>query len=233
MALADHITDSTKLREEEIEAIISDYVKYDPDNATIVLLPKTQGLTAERKILLYLVALRGWQFLPKGNTLSSDATPGDIAKVTGVIAGTVRPTLRALEHNKIVSSRNGRYELPAHNISRVGESIKSADSIITHRIERTTKTIQQTEQNEKKSSVKKVQTVKPVLAEGFKKLLSEKWFQGGKTMQELKERLDQLAIIAPSSQLPFHLLKACRDGKLSRKKEDVNGKSVWVYSNPE
>jgi len=79
---------------------------------------------------------------------------------------------------------------------------------------------------------KKTTHNKPSLAEAFEKLLQANWFKGGKTLANLKDKLEEMAVIVPASHLPVHLLKACRGDhpRLTRNKEAVNGKKLWVYS---
>lgn len=231
MALKDHVTDSAKLSEEEIESIIADFLKYDPANKAVVFLPKAHNLSAEKKILLHLVALRGWRFVVKENPPAADALPREIERVTGLRGGTLRPTLRSLVESKMLDSRKGRYEIPAHNLGRVRDAMASGRSTVTSRpssLERNT---------DKKSAAKltpnkKVSHYKPSLTEAFEKLLAANWFKGGKTLTQLKEKLEEAAVIVPVSRLPVHLLKAIREKppRLTRNKEEVNGKRVWVYS---
>ena len=229
MALKDHTTDSAKLSEEMIEGIINGLVKYDPNNLTIHLLPKTHNFSAEKKILLFLVALRGWSFIVKDTSLS-DASPTEIEKNTGVRGGTVRPILRSLVQSKMLIDHKGRYEMPAHNLIHAKDIINKSEAVTfandpfgsffgPQRIEKPAK-------NKPKMRGKKG---KPLLGEKFNELLQKKWFKGGKTASDLKVRLDEMTVFPPVVQLPFHLLQACRKGLLTREKEEVDGKNVWVY----
>lgn len=230
MSLKDHITDSTKLKEEEIEAIIADNLKYDPDHSTVVFLPKTQTLSVEKRILLYMVALRGWRFVVEEKPPNSDASPAEIEKATGLRGGTIRPILRAMVQSRILASHKGRYELPAHNMGRVREAINNERGLSIHRNESVGHKKSPGSFDDRKKAGRKTTGSKVSLAIGFRSLLDSGWFEEGKTLLKLKDKLDQMTIIVPKSQLPFYLLKAIRDGKLHRIKELVNGKSVWLYS---
>jgi len=236
MPLKNHITDSAKLSEEEIEGIIADFVKYDPEHKAIVFLPKAQELSAEKKILLHLVSLRGWRFVVEENSPATDASPREIERVTGVRGGTLRPILRALAQSKMLNSQKGRYEIPAHNVGRVRAAMASGESMVTSHSK------YDSQSNDKKKKVNK-STIKPnlqkrgsknkpSLADSFEKLLQANWFRGGKTLTQLKDRLEEMAVIVPMSHLPVHLLKACREEnpRLKRNKETINGKKIWVYS---
>jgi hypothetical protein len=84
-----------------------------------------------------------------------------------------------------------------------------------------------------KSSIgKRGSSNKHSASEAFDKLLKTKWFKGGKTLIDLREKLKEMAIIVPTSQLPQYLLKACRGEHptLERKQETMSGKKLWVYS---
>ena len=231
MALKDHVTDSAKLSEDEIESIIADHTKYDPTNQSIVLLPKALELSVEKKILLYLVALRGWKFVVEENPPASDASPRDIELVTGIRGGTLRPMLRALVQSRMLESRKGRYEIPAHNLGRVREAMMGGGTTVTSRPNPESQK-KRKKGTAKSSTSKKYSEVKPSLADAFEKLIQEKWFRGGKTLAQLKSKLEDRAVIVPTSHLPVHLLKACRSTppRLVRNKENRGGKVLWVYS---
>ncbi len=230
MALKDHVTDSAKLREEEIEVIISDLIKYDPANKAIVLLPKAQSLPVEKKILLYLVALRGWHFVVKEDPPATDALPREIERATGVRGGTLRPALRGLVHSRMLDCKNGRYEIPAHNLGRVREAMTSGGSTLIAR-QPLGSASKGTKAKPPKVS-KKGFGAKPSLKESFDELVAKNWFQGGKTTTQLKDKLEESAVIVPMSRLPVYLLTAVRGKpqKLKREKKDVGGKDIWVYS---
>ena len=232
MALKDHVTDSAKLSEAEIESIIADYLKYDPTNKAVVFLPKTHGLSVEKKILLHLVALRGWRFVVKDSPPAADALPREIERVTGVRGGTLRPMLRALVQSKMLDSRKGRYEIPAHNLGRVRDAMANGGSTVTSRPASQEPTKKGKKTGNKVASGKKGSHNKPSLSEAFEKLLQAKWFKDGKTLAQLKDKLEEMTIIVPASHLPVHLLKACRGDspRLVRNKETINGKKLWVYS---
>ncbi|MBP6060546.1 MAG: hypothetical protein KA515_00885 [Candidatus Pacebacteria bacterium] len=233
MALKDHITDSTKVSEEEIEGIIADYIKYDPSHKMVVFLPKAQNLSNEKKILLYLVGLKGWQFVVKDNPPTNEALPRDIERVTGIRGGSLRPMLRSLLQSKMLNSRKGKYEIPTHNFGRVREIMAGGGSTITNRPANSEKPGKKKKDGiAKSSSSKKNNKNKPSLAETFEKLLNDKWFKDGKTLSQLSDKLEAMAVIVPSSHLPVHLLKACRgeNPRLTRRKETFSGKKVWVYS---
>ena len=231
MALKDHTTDSAKLSEEQIEGIISGYIKYDPGRSSVVLLPKARELPAEKRILLFLVALRGWPYLVKDNTPPESAKPAQIVQATNVPGGTVRPTLRALVDANLLSYHHGQYEAPAHNLALIAEMLSgSASSAVRSRVRngKPKKVTKNTFEDEKKD--KRTGRNKLSLGEAFQKLVDEGWFRGGKTTSQLQETLKERTIYVPMTRLPVYLIGAYRSNKLDRHQEVREGnKKVWVY----
>ncbi len=229
MALKNHTIDSTKVSEEQIETIIADRIKYDPKNQKVVLLPNARTLSNDRKILLYLVALKGWKFLIEKDTPPEDASPLEITHSTGIPGGSVRPILRGLEDRKIIVTHKGRYEIPSHNLSTIQTLLSKQDPIgpvVTKHSKADSKSKSTKEAKAKRGSNN---SNKPTLGEGFASLMEKKWFKGGKTINQLKEKLDEMTIFPPIEQLPWHLLNAYRKGNLTRSKQTTDGKKVWVY----
>ncbi|MES2059696.1 MAG: hypothetical protein V4438_01560 [Patescibacteria group bacterium] len=229
MALKNHTIDSSKVSEEQIEAIIADRIKYDPKNQKVVLLPNARTLSNDRKILLYLVALKGWKFLIEKETPHEDASPLEITHATGIPGGSVRPILRGLEDRKIIITHKGRYEVPSHNLSTIQSLLSKQDPIgpvVTKHSKAESKS-----NSVKNAKAKRVSSNsnKPSLAEGFAILMEKKWFKGGKTTNQLKDKLDEMTIFPPIEQLPSHLLNAYRKGNLVRSKQNTDGKKIWVY----
>lgn len=229
MALKDHTIDSTKVAEEQVEAIIDGKIKYDPKNQDVVLLPEARGLSNDKKILVYLAALRGWPFLVKENTPPEDASPMEITHGTGIPGGSVRPLLRALEDGKVVVVKKGRYHLPSHNLATVSTILAGKSLSLGKTSASKTNGRKEKKVTKAQGGKRVVRGNKPTLAEGFATLMEKNWFKGGKNINQLKEKLDEMTIFPPLSQLPWHLLKAYRDGRLTRQKESQDGKKVWVY----
>lgn len=230
MSLKDHTTDSAKLSEEQIESIIAGRVKYDPQRGRIVFLPDAKNLSSEKRILLYMVALRGWEFVVGTDTPLYSAKPQKIGQDTGVRGGTARPILKNLADNGVLVSHHGSYEAPAHNLQMIADILLSdGNPRISAPASRPRKATITAETETKKKKNGRGST-KGSLAGAFKKLLEERWFEGGKTTSELKDKLREMAVHAPVTSLPKRLIGAYHAGHLTRKFEVRDGKEVLVYS---
>src|SRR5690242_19526362 len=95
MALKDLVATRRQLNEAAIEAIVKDYVRYDPDKAEIILTPAATRLPNKQKVLIYLVALEGWVYL-KPELEAASAKPAELENALGIPGGTLRPLLRDL-----------------------------------------------------------------------------------------------------------------------------------------
>jgi hypothetical protein len=232
MALKDHTIDSSKISEEQIEAIIADRIKYDLANQSVVLLPAARSLTNEKRILLYLTALQGWRFIVENEAPEENATPTQITQATGIPGGSVRPLLRGLENRKILVATKGKYGVPPHCLALVQTFLATETAL-----EPKEKSLQVSGKAGKGKATKrnagrraKNSSKKPTLAEGFEALIEKKWFAEGKTINQLKEELDDMTVFPPLEQLPWHLLRAFRAGRLQRERVLRDGKKIYVYS---
>jgi len=126
--------------------------------------------------------------------------------------------------------QKGRYEMPAHNLGRVREIMSSRGNAFTGR--HGPASGKEKNENSGPLAGKKTSRNKPSLGEAFEKLVNTRWFGEGKTISQLKEKLEEMAVIVPTSRLPVYLLKAVgsKPQRLTRNKVDIDGKKVWLYS---
>src|SRR5262249_17016980 len=72
------------------------------------------------------------------------------------------------------------------------------------------------------------------LVEKFNGWITEGFFDNPRTLSEVQGRFHEQGDILPPTSIPSSLLAAvrARPARLVRKKADVNGKDVWVYTRP-
>lgn len=241
MGLKDLIIDTEKASESLIEGIISTYVRYDPEHKKIALLPATRELSNRAKTLLFLVALKGWRFVLKEDVPLDEATPGEIEKATGIIGNSLRPNLRAMVTESLLLYRDGRYSVPTHNLSLVQEQMRQRGAAdlpgggsATPTRARSSKKVRAARASKSKTAAKSTSKVaKSSSGRGLKSklddLIGREWFKSGRTLKDLHEYLHTKALLVTMNQLPKQVLPFVRSEVLTRKKEDRDGKSVWVY----
>lgn len=109
MALKDLVVSHAELTEEQIENIVSPHARYDPVAKAIVLLPGAMSLSNRQRVIVYLVALRGWPFVVSEDTPPTSATPSEIERSLQIPGGTLRPILKDLRDARLIEGVEGRY----------------------------------------------------------------------------------------------------------------------------
>lgn len=222
MPLKDLTIDKSKATENLIESIIKPYIRYDTNSKSIFFLPGAEELNNIKKVLVYLVALKGWKFVTDEPT-PYEAKPDTISKHTGTKGNTLRPILSGLKERKIIIVKSGKYSIPDFNIQNV-KSIVEKEAAVGLR----TKSQKKKTKKQKKKVAES--TSSGMSKQQFESLIDSGWFDSKRVTNDVKDKLHELGIIVPSTSLPPYLLSAIRDGKLKRKKEDIEGKKIWVYS---
>jgi hypothetical protein len=236
MALRDLVAKTSVLTEQAIEDVVTDYVRYDPDERVIHLTPAAARLQNRGKVLIYLVALQGWPFISK-DQIPVDAKPAELEECLGIQGGTLRPILKELKDSHIVTELRGRYSIRTATLANIKAELgkiegsaprarlkkkrknTAAPDETSVPITKSTKSHQQTHPK-KKSGDKATQ---------FGKWIDEGFFDAPKTLAEVQKRFHKEGMIVPRTSVPGYLLKAIRSGRLTREEADVNGKRVWVY----
>jgi hypothetical protein len=243
MALKDLIASKSSLAEEVIEEIVGDFVRYDPDEKSVVFTPEAHGLSNRAKVLIYLVAIQGWPYVVDGE-VPVDAKPAEIEEQTGVIGGSLRPTLKELKDRNIISEKSGRYsarsvglqaikaelngDAPAKVQTRQKPRAKKAKASQSEpNVESTTVGADQGGKSNSKGNRRSVS--RNGVGERFYGWIQDGYFDQPKTLSEVQAQFHNEAIIIPRTSLPSYLLKAVRDRKLTRAKATIGNKLVWTY----
>ncbi len=246
MALKDLIAQRSALAEDSIEQIIKNYVRYEPDEREIAFTPEFASLGNKGKILVYLVAIEGWSFVVD-DLVATETKPADLEDKLGIPGGSLRPTLKDLKDRHLVVSKGAGYSVRASSLSAIQRELdaragdapvrgrkttrKAKTSTATDTIERVANSITgeaggtpaAKEQKKRKSASggDLKQTFNGWIAEGF--------FDKPKTLADVQARFHEEAILIPRTSIPKYLLAGVRDKALSRNKQDVNGKQLWMY----
>jgi len=237
VALKDLVASKALLAENVIEQIVSDYIRFDTEHKEIAFTTAANDLSNKARILVYLVALQGWPFVID-DMVSVDAKPAEIEENTGINGGTLRPLLKELKDRNIIAEKNGRYSVRAVALSTIERELNGDGGPSTARPKRQSKKTTPEaddaladEASNSGNAKKKVRGLSTIgIGERFQKWIDDGYFETSKTLSEVQQRFHKEAIIVPKTSLPTYLLKGVRSGHLSRNKEDVNGKTVWVYT---
>lgn len=104
--------------------ILASYVRLDKETCSIRPLEAWSGLKAQSKILLYLLSKKAMRALGFNLTVEGTA-PGEVARDTGIKAGTVNPALRGLLSDRLVNQdEDGRYFVPNYAIESVKAKLR-------------------------------------------------------------------------------------------------------------
>lgn len=227
MALKDLVADTSKIDEEAIENIIANYIRYDPKAKKIIFTPEGGALKNNVKVLTYLVAVLGWQYVIDEAIIVA-TKPADLESVLAIPGGSLRPTLKALKDSHLVYVDDGHYKTQTANLQSIqkviaGEKVAAKQS----RKPKTSKKEKVAPENGKEKKAKKSTSgdLQPLM----QKWISNGFFDDPKVIGDLKTKFHEHAVIVERTSLSGLLLRAVRDGSLTRSKIDNNGRSVWGY----
>jgi len=249
MALKDLIADKGALDEAAIERIVGAFVRYDVAAKEITFMPAFAGLSNRMKILVYLVALQGWKFV-SDDPIPGDARPSDIETATGIPGGSLRPTLRELSENHVLSERDSRYSVRGTSLRAIEEELKGGEEEIvvrrqrpsTRRKSRKARGTADSAADQEDAETDNVEDIagakrtrKPSgktgnIAATFERWIDEGYFDEQRTLAEVQRRFRKEAMMVPQTSLPGYFLGAVRRGRLKRDEMAVGGRTVWGYS---
>jgi hypothetical protein len=115
IALTDLVVTEDALAQEELAPVLGPYLNFT-NSGQILPTERFAGLPAEEQVLCVLLGLQALRIL--GLRSAEDASPAEIAELSGMSPGTVRPKLRSLLKQRRVSGASGRYTLPLHAARR-------------------------------------------------------------------------------------------------------------------
>lgn len=105
---------------------LKEVIGIDTKAGRIVLKPGFNSLTARLKIMAYLLGRKAAKLLKKNESESSP--PKMITEETGIPSGTVKPTLRKLLEDRIISQTDsGEYYIAAHQMQAGIEELETEE----------------------------------------------------------------------------------------------------------
>jgi len=120
MALKDLTIDQNALQEELIESLVASYIRYDVSQRVVIFLPeKVQELTIPQKIVVYLLALKGWQYFDNSENVLQDAPPKAIAEAIMENGSTTRSNLQILLKKGLILKNSTKYSIPSIAIHKI------------------------------------------------------------------------------------------------------------------
>ena len=230
MALKDLVADQRKVTEEAIEKIVTGWIKYDPNAKAIIFTPDGGALPNERKLLVYLTAVLGWQYV-LDEPVEVSTKPADLEAATGIHGGTLRPTLKKLKDTHLIASDNGHYKVQAANLDSVGKVVAGEKAPAARRSSSKPKGQQKPPESggEPSENKKKKKGSASDVTTTLHKFIEQGFFDEPKTLAELVERYHEVGTIVKMTGVSGRALEAVQKGLLTRSKSDVNGRSVWTY----
>lgn len=228
MSLRDLVAKKSEIAESAIEEIVSKYIRYYIDTHEIGFTPEYSTLNGESKLLVYLVAILGWQFVTD-NPPTTSTKPADLEKAIGIPGGTLRPLLKNLKDAHFIAPSAEGYAIREGNLEAIAAAINGEKK--SHKPRKANQTkgkpskMQKTTQTGALTKRPNNTPISPRL-DGW---IEEGFFKTPRTLKSVHERLHEHGIIAKQTSISGPLLKAVQQGRLTRKKIDQNGKEVWAY----
>jgi len=249
MALKDLVAEKGAFDEAVIERIVTPYVRYDVEAKEITLMQAFSGLSNKAKILVYLVALQGWKFVTD-DPIANDARPADIEAATGILGGSLRPTLRGLCDSHVLSERDSRYSVRGTSLPAIELELNGGEESVVVRRARPsprkagrkpeeTTADSRTEEDVQIGDVaagggakheRKIGSKTGNIAATFERWIDEGYFDEPRTLADVQKRFRKEAVMVPQTSLPTYFLGAVRKGRLKRDETEVGGKTVWTYT---
>ena len=229
MALKNLVAQKAALTEGAIEDVVADYVRYDTDEMEIVFTPEFANLGNKAKVLVYLVALQGWPFVAE-DAIATSAKPAEMEEALAIPGGTLRPILKDLKDRHHITVKGGAYSVRASHLGSVKTEIEGARKAPSKRAAKGKKATSAKAPKAAKKSTTGGGKKNQGLGDRFSQMIAEGFFDDGKTAAEVRDKFHEETVIIATSGLSPYFIKAVQDKKLTRTKEDRDGRKVWVYT---
>lgn len=130
MSLKDLTVNIDQIAEEALENALGDYIRYDPSKRVITLTLLGQKLDQKKKVLVYLLAQKGWKFVL--DDIETEGLPPEGAKPKDLggalnIGDSIRPVLKNLRDDGLVTPQeDGSYMIPDNLVLEIIDVLKES-----------------------------------------------------------------------------------------------------------
>lgn len=221
MALQDLIVSKQKISEDFIERVLQGYVELLQENKRVFLTKKASGLAGKTKVLLLLAGGYAWSLIDNTEWRIS---PSDMEKDLGISGNTLRPTLKMLSDNYLVSSETGKYSVLPKGIYELEDLLKQSSG--TKQNVRAVRRSKRDSQSKSSKTPSKSEIIYEMMRDGFFNLSLSK------DLQEIQTELGRRGMSTKATSLPSFLLPMVRKKKLTREQKQKGKRKVWAYKLP-
>ena len=238
MALKDLVAQKAALTEAAIEEIVASYVRYDVEEVEIIFTSEFGTLSNKAKILVYLSAQQGWQFVSDEATVLG-VKPAALGENLGISGGTLRPTLKDLKDRQLIVSKGGSYFVRAASLEAIKSELQDRNAAPRPKTRKRSTSKPGTDggvnvqtdggEETEKPKARKTNSSSGGPREKFLDWVDKGYFDEERTLRDVQNRFHEVGIIIPQTSIPELLLRAVRNEMLKREKKKVGNKEVWVY----
>jgi|GEM_PF-2326557 len=122
---------TNEINEEDLSKILEPYLRIDPQNKQIYLLPDFFRLKSKYGVIIVLLGVKALTL--KNMRESEMIGPTEIADISKINLSTVKNCLRELEKEKIAISKKGKYTIPNFLLTFLKEKFENLKEIKTEK----------------------------------------------------------------------------------------------------
>ncbi|WP_398484538.1 hypothetical protein [Tardiphaga sp.] len=222
MALKDLVAKKSEVDEAVIEAIVSKYVRYYTDTVEIGFTPECASLSGESKLLVYLVALLGWQYVTD-SVPETSTKPADLEKVLGIPGNTLRPILKTLKDAHLIAPGALGYNAREGNLEDIAAAISGERKTARRKVALGAPAKSKASTNSTRRSTANA------ISSNIDAFIDDGFFDSTRTLRAVHEKLHERGVIARQTSVSGPLLRAVQQKRLKRQKVMEDNKEVWAY----
>lgn len=218
MALKDLVITNEKISEDLIETVLKGRIELVQEGNKIILTREASIEPNKVKILLFLAGAKAWELLDKVNL---SFLPGQMEVALNIPGNSLRPNLKELADNYLISGEKGKYQITTKGIYELQTTLENSANK-----EKTQGGIGQKIKRIVKSSNSGSNLPK---AKSIEELINEGYFSSPRDNEEIIDELGRRGIMLKATSLPSFLLPLVRKKILTRDYKEKNKRKVWAY----